>query len=95
MFTKGEWKTSFWIDQPGNVVKPMVMSDGLTIAITHPCPAVSEEECQANANVMAASKDLYEALKDIITQYPHIHPGEPPAWIRNGAIALTKAEGKS
>lgn len=34
---------------------------------------------------------LLMALEDVCTQYPLIHPGSDPAWIRNARATLAKA----
>ena len=55
---------------------------------------IPEDRLREQAEQRKDRRSLYEALKDVITQYPLIH-GEPvPAWIRNGQIAISKAEDK-
>lgn len=42
-------------------------------------------------NAREAVPDLLDALKDVCSQYPLIHSGEMPGWIRNAQLALDKA----
>ena len=62
--TPGPWEVSYWCDGLGGD-KPAITASGATIAITHPAPICPIEECKANANLIAAAPDMYEALEDI------------------------------
>ena len=44
--------------------------------------------------MIAAAPELLMAIDDVVTQYPLIHPGPVPAWIRNAAYAAAKARGQ-
>lgn len=62
-WTPTPWNTSYWIEQPNNRHKPMVVAGGVTIAIMHPAPVCQMSECEANAHLIAAAPELYEALE--------------------------------
>jgi len=68
-WTKGEWEVSAWVDRP-NKEKPMISAEGVAVAITHPCPACPDVECEANAHLIAASPRMYDKLKDLLDVLP-------------------------
>jgi len=91
--TKGEWKShKGWVSWDEGDIQLIKDSKGVSNIAFIP----SGEHCIANANLIAAAPDLYEALKDareIFTQYD----------ATNGVVsgislklneALAKAEGK-
>jgi len=59
--TARPWRVSAWSDG-GWLNKPSICKDGLTIAITHPCPATPFQECQVNAELITRSVNSHEAL---------------------------------
>ncbi|KKL85876.1 hypothetical protein LCGC14_1950300, partial [marine sediment metagenome] len=60
MFTKGEWKAH--LPKEGNGYWK-IMCKGKEIGLLY--NATTDEELEANANLIASAPDLYEALKEI------------------------------
>jgi len=61
-YTKGEWKT--YADYSGKVERIVVERDGLTLETI--CYISRETiESEANAHLISAAPDMYEALKEI------------------------------
>jgi len=88
-----KWTPGPWVAYLGNKYMHVKSVDGSYVMEAQSTHGGIVRQ-HADANLIAAAPELYEALKDIITQYPLIH-GEPvPAWIRNGAAALKKARGE-
>jgi len=98
-FTKGPWEVSYWRDGLGPD-KPAVTASGATIAITHPAPICPIEESTANAHLIAAAPDMYEALDTILSWIDNWSPNfeDDDEWVddrkRFDAI-LAKARGES
>jgi len=105
-FTPPPWNVSTWIEQPNNRTKPMVAAGGVTVAITHPAPICQQDECGANAHLIAAAPELYEALDKLKSSYEalahdyeyavgagDIHPLHAEH-IQRCAAALAKARGE-
>lgn len=84
--TPGEWKTGVFQNNISQC--PTVEVNGETICkVSSPTP--SWDEAQANANLMSASPDMYEALK-----YARRFLNEKDVDIKFIDKALSKAEGK-
>ena len=64
-FTKGDWKTTiaelkdFFLCAVGSVETKRV------ICHTNLDPKMTSEECKANANLISAAPDMFNALKDL------------------------------
>ena len=91
-YTKGDWKITKWNGGHGfNVfgddgfVASVPMSTGLKHTM---------RECQANAQLIAAAPDLYEALKELLDALGN--PTEVPPYevVSSASKALLKTEGK-
>lgn len=96
-FTPPPWNVSTWIEQPNNRTKPMVAAVGVTVAITHPSPICQQDECEANAHLIAAAPELYEALIQARSELEEIalaEIGEPYNSPKINA-ALAKARGET
>ena len=52
------------------------------------------EECEANAHLIAASPDMYEACKGVLDWWQRNYDGFLPSEIANVLKAVDKAEGK-
>ena len=87
--TKGEWKVLAHKGLPIEVIATLDDSTGLGVATINP------RNAEANANLIAASPDLYEALKEIWTSTaPKCHDSYIKAINDICGKALAKAEGK-
>jgi hypothetical protein len=72
---------------------------GIAVSICGDCGAEDEEESIANANLIAAAPDMYEALEAAILEYgkpggPWNVPSSPGSWIDKAKAALVKARGE-
>ena len=59
---------------------------------------ITTEECEANAHLIAAAPDMYEALSDMVSIMDYLKQSDPsysnaPAYKR-AVAAISKAEGK-
>ena len=64
--TKGELSVSAWIEAPNNKAKPSIVSDGVTVAITHPAPICKWGECEANAKRIALTWNCHDELVEAL-----------------------------
>ena len=95
-FTPGPWRVDelFCAD--------IQAPDGLDVATC--CPWTLNrhtygEEAEANANLIAAAPDMYEALEAAILEYgkpggPWNVPSSPGTWIDKAKAAIVKARGE-
>lgn len=95
-FTKGpwtfevfpdEWEDTYFVGPESEYLDDesmqySLLEGGLVLA--------SEEENEANAYLIAAAPELYEALKEVCQEFAHNHPS-----IEKGRAALAKARGQS
>lgn len=110
-FTQGKWrykKGKFNTDELKDFGGGSILnSDGWHIAMIHNDIGMSDEEQEetelANANLIAASPDMYEALKALISANIAYHGNEFIAdntytpltnAMKAAGLALAKAEGK-
>ena len=99
-FTKGEWKyipeSTDYTDGRPDCFKGVIHGGELNMAI---CVMVSdclEENVKANANLISAAPDMYEALKEL-TKYVFFSSqpnSEGDKLVVKANQALNKAEGK-
>lgn len=95
-YTKGEWIKGSHNDEP--LARPFLniyQEDGRLIAEASREGLMPFEEVEANAQLISASPDLYEACKEIVRwmrewQDPEFHFGHLLEWAEK---ALAKAEG--
>ena len=91
-YTKGQWKAEL----QGNLLQWQIKTDKENIAATNQTIVTDEgvREIEANAQLIAAAPDMYEALKTICEAFMC---GEFDNAMRiagtNGQQALSKAEG--
>lgn len=93
-WTSGPWSKSYWIEQPGNRYKPMVAAGGVTVAITHPAPICQQDECEANAHLIAAAPELYEALESLVRCIDETRGSNANDALHAAETALAKARGE-
>lgn len=93
-FTPGPWEA---VSFNGNslVVTELIVNEKEAIALLGTC---GEKE-QANAHLIAAAPDMYEALEAAVSEYgkpggPWNVPSEPGTWIDKARAALAKARGE-
>ena len=89
MFTPGPWESGGSIVGAGNII----------IRQQWECVRKSIDELQANAYLIAAAPDMYEALEAAILEYgkpggPWNVPSSPGTWIYKAKAALEKARGE-
>lgn len=60
--TPEPWSTSTWVEQPNNRTKPMIVSGGVAVAITHPAPICRQDECEANAHRIVACVNALQGI---------------------------------
>ena len=101
MFTPGPWVAgvSAVIGAARFSVVPE-FNNGRVVSICGDCGAEDEEESIANANLIAAAPDMYEALEMAILEYgkpggPWNVPSKPGSWIDKAKTALKKARGEA
>lgn len=90
-YTKGEWKqmgVHIYADNPKDIHDKIV--------VVEVNPMGYNEESKANAHLIAAAPDLYEALKQIVSWMEKWRDAE---WNFNGLLvdgrkAIAKAEGR-
>ena len=74
-FTKGDWKTTivelkdFFLCAVGSVEAERV------ICHTTPDPKMTSEECKANANLISAAPDMFNALEELLAQVKQFTDG--------------------
>lgn len=88
MFTPGPWENGGSIVGAGNIIIRQQWEGTIII-----------DELQANANLIAAAPDMYEALEMAILEYgkhggPWNVPSEPGTWIDKAKAAIVKARGE-
>ena len=97
-FTPGPWKVD------PKYSRDIQAPDGLDVATC--CLSIlnrkvtTEEESIANATLIAAAPDMYEALEMAILKYgkpggPWNVPSEPGTWIDKAKAAIVKARGET
>lgn len=95
-YTKGEWK----VKQPKG--KAIEFFDGFTLSVEGDKLLIAlcdrkgwdnKQQRLANANLIAAAPDMYEACKEMLEEL-RITKGVASVWLSKWAKALAKAEGK-
>ncbi len=89
-YTKGKWKTTM-------LGLGVVADDAETLVIADCTNMPNIVECKANAHLIAAAPDMYEALKLFIErarELNHKYPIELALPFVHAEQALSKAEGK-
>ncbi len=90
-YTKGEWKVTQWIEKHGfNVFSEtggFVASVPMNVGLEH-----TMIEAGANAHLIAAAPDMYEALKALVKY--HEREGKAIPCLVDATEALAKAEVK-
>ena len=94
-YTKGEWKAS--IDKQFNIIR--IVSDKVAVVVSKVGPHIMEygthPENLANAHLIAAAPDMYEALKNIVANWADMNFPETMRLSMDKALTvLAKAEGK-
>jgi len=98
-YTKGEWQFTLNTDKKHSEID-IFSQEGKGVKYIGTINAIwlSNEEKLANAHLIAAAPDMYEALEDIIKQAEKSHMMLPPDLADSikvfGKQALAKAEGK-
>ena len=90
-YTKGEWRVVIF----GLAIIIKTFSQGISRFICVLRDQDSDEEIKANANLISAAPEMYEALNNIIAECPTPTSGYEIAVVEIAKKALAKAEGKS
>jgi len=91
-YTKGEWRIGENCNRL-EIYAPFVNHGVIRIASADTTTILSQEERQANALLIAAAPDMYEALKEARITLNILQP-KGSAVLREIDTALAKAEGK-
>lgn len=92
-WTKGPWKAT--PNGDGYVItRTDVFVAGYAIAAARPSRAATEDQCEANARLIAAAPDLYEALVEARERMVGSSPGLK-ALIAKTDAALSRARGET
>ena len=92
-YTKGQWKAEL----QGNLLQWQIKTDKENIAATNQTIVTDEdvEEIEANAQLIAAAPDMYEALKYMLNIFDRGVMGNIGRQVCDDAVqAINKAEGK-
>jgi len=96
-FTSGEWLVDKWIDDRDNSIQRILVVQNDVANKCYPviceCYQVVDdnfEQAQANAALLSAAKDMYNALKDLM-RYKGVMSDEST---KNATEALAKARGE-
>jgi len=92
--TPGDWQVGVHpVRVDLHIVKPVMMGDRI----------IKMPECEgghagfrnpADARLLAASKDMYEALRQAVDYSAQAHEPDEPWWMREARAALAKADGR-
>lgn len=98
MFTKGEWKQGSLSDEPFTRSSLSIYrEDGRKIAEISREGFMPIEEAEANAHLISAAPDMYEALRGLMTAYnidrESIIVNLDPEYWQRALEAMAKAEG--
>lgn len=91
-FTKGPWTIKG--DAVGIVDQPDTQSYGMLNFIAFIYRHDFKEQSEANAHLISAAPDMYEALEQV-TKYMEWAFGEEDPYVKQGKKALAKARGES
>ena len=89
-FTQGPWRTQGWV--PTWAYIPVKDARYNVVCSLYPNAGhYTREDVEANARLIAAAPDLYEALK---IAYAHVSPAMQPTVYETMRAALSKARGE-
>jgi hypothetical protein len=102
-FTEGPWRVTWAIDGEGEAYFDVLKSDGDAdddgrmvdasySIIESAYPVIADDEAKANANLIAAAPDLYDALAELRLRLDK--PGDLATAIRRADMALAYARGE-